>query len=613
MEETPFLVHIRSSMNQRWSRIPSHVFPKETRTVASSVATVETVKDKTQQIINNQETRNSLLSTLYEKKNPRSLLDFSATAGRNSNSFMAHQYLFPPLLSFSSRHVDPAIRSFDTAGTQHSEVPRRSANYQPSIWDNDFLQSLNSDYLGEIYVRKIERLKDDVKRRFDEAMKPVSLLELINTLQRLGVGYHFENEIKRALDTILPINKNNGLEEEDLYATALHFRLLRQYGYEVSQGEELLDEAQEFTTRHLKELKGNIAPHLVKQVSHALELPLHWTLPRIEARWFIDFYKMKEDMDPLLLEFAKWWKSLDLGKTLSFARDRLVECFLWAKGLCFEPQFGNCRKQITKTTLFITTIDDIYDVYGSLDELKLFTDAVEKLVKIALWDVNTLQDLPEYMKICFIALYNTSNEMACEILKEKGWDIIPYIKKAWADLCKAYLVEAMWYYTGYRPSLEEYMNNAWISIMGNVIHVHAYFFLGIKITKEALECLMDYPNLVRWSNLVVRFADDLGTSTDELERGDVPKSIQCYMHDSGVSEETACEHIKHLIRNIMKKMNKDRVASSPFPQPFISAAVNATRTAQFMYQYGDGHGVPDQETKERVFSLLVKPISLMKG
>ncbi|KAF8364597.1 hypothetical protein HHK36_033432 [Tetracentron sinense] len=576
---------------------------------------------------------------------------------------MAHQRLFPQLLSFPSRHVDPAIRSLDTTGIQHSEVPRRSANYKPSIWNNDFLQSLNSDYLGEIYVRKIQRLKDDVKRRFDEAMEPLSLLELINTLQRLGVGYHFENEIKRALDTILPIDKNNGLEEEDLYATALHFRLLRQYGYEVSQdifksfkdekdgafkasisedikgmislyeasyyaveGEDLLDEAQEFTARHLKELKESIAPHLVKQVSHALELPLHWTLPRIEARWFIDFYKMKEDMDPLLLEFAKldfnmlqatyqqelkvvsrWWKSLDLGKTLSFARDRLVECFLWAKGLCFEPQFGNCRKQITKTSLFITTIDDIYDVYGSLDELKLFTDAVER------WDVNTLQDLPEYMKICFIALYNTSNEMACEILKEKGWDIIPYIKKAWADLCKAYLVEAKWYYTGYRPSLEEYMNNAWISIMGNVIHVHAYFFLGIKITKEALECLMEYPNLVRWSNLVVRFADDLGTSTDELERGDVPKSIQCYMHESGVSEETAREHIKHLIRDTMKKMNKDRVASSPFPQPFISAAVNATRTAQFMYQYGDGHGVPDQETKERVFSLLVEPIPLMEG
>ncbi|KAF8377150.1 hypothetical protein HHK36_030523 [Tetracentron sinense] len=576
---------------------------------------------------------------------------------------MAHQCLFPPLLSFSSRHVDPAIRSFDTTGTQHSEVPRRSANYQPSIWDNDFLQSLNSDYLGVIYVRKIERLKDDVKRRFDEAMEPLYLLELINTLQRLGVGYHFENEIKRALDTTLPIDKNNGLEEEDLYATALHFRLLRQYGYEVSQdifksfkdekdgafkayisedikgmlslyeasyyaveGEELLDEAQEFTTRHLKDLKGNIAPHLVKQVSHALELPLHWTLSRIEARWFIDFYKMKADMDPLLLEFAmldfnmlqatyqqelkvlsRWWKSLDLGKTLSFARDRLVECFLWAKGLCFEPQFGNCRKQITKVSLFITTIDDIYDVYGSLDELKLFTDAVER------WDVNTLQDLPEYMKICFIALYNTSNEMACEILKEKGWDIIPYIKKEWADLCKAYLVEAKWYYTGYKPSLEEYMNNAWISVSINVVHVHAYFLLGIEITKEAVEFLMKYPNLLRWSNMVIRFADDLGTSTDELERGDVPKSIQCYMHDSGVSEEIAREHIKHLIRDTLKKMNKDRVASSPFPQPFISAAVNATRTAQFMYQYGDGHGVPDHETKERVLSLLVEPISLMEG
>ncbi|KAF8377063.1 hypothetical protein HHK36_030436 [Tetracentron sinense] len=511
-------------------------------------------------------------------------------------------------------------------------------------------------------MRKIEKLRDDVKPRFNEAMEPLSLLELIDTLQRLGVGCYFENEIKRALDTILPIKKNFVLLEEDLYATALHFRLLRQYGYEVSQdtfksfkdekdgafkacisedikgmlslyeasyyaveGEDILDEAQEFTNRHLKDLKGNIAPHLIKQVSHALELPLHWTLPRIEARWFIDFYKMKEDMDPLLLEFAvldfnmlqatyqqelkvlsRWWKSLGLAKTLRFTRDRLVESFLWITGLFFEPQFGYCRKQITKVTLFLTMIDDIYDVYGSLDELKLFTDIVER------WDINTMKDLPDYMKILFLALYNTTNVMAYDILKEKGWDIIPYLKKVLADLCKAHLVEAKWYNIGYRPSLEEYMNNAWISVGGNVVQVHAYFLMGIKITNEALECLMGYPNLVRWPNFVLRYADDLATSKDELERGDVPKSIQCYMHESGNSEEIAREHIKHLLRDTLKKMNKDRVSSSPFPQPFISVAVNVARTAQFMYQYGDGFGVPDRETKERVLSLLIEPISLLE-
>ena len=57
-----------------------------------------------------------------------------------------------------------------------------------------------------------------------------------------------------------------------------------------------------------------------------------------------------------------------------------MECFFWTVGMAYEPQFSNLRKELTKVTAFITVIDDIYDVYGTLDELELFTDAVERCV-----------------------------------------------------------------------------------------------------------------------------------------------------------------------------------------------------------------------------------------
>lgn len=49
-------------------------------------------------------------------------------------------------------------------------------------------------------------------------------------------------------------------------------------------------------------------------------------------------------------------------------------------GMVFEPQFAYSRRVLTITLALITVIDDIYDIYGTLDELELFTNAVERFV-----------------------------------------------------------------------------------------------------------------------------------------------------------------------------------------------------------------------------------------
>jgi len=63
---------------------------------------------------------------------------------------------------------------------------------------------------------------------------------------------------------------------------------------------------------------------------------------------------------------------------LSFARDRLVENFVWTVGTNFKPDFDYFRKVLTKVNSFITIIDDVYDVYGTLEELVLFTEAIDR-------------------------------------------------------------------------------------------------------------------------------------------------------------------------------------------------------------------------------------------
>ncbi|KAK1293133.1 hypothetical protein QJS10_CPB17g00585 [Acorus calamus] len=214
---------------------------------------------------------------------------------------------------------------------------------------------------------------------------------------------------------------NVAYDKDDLYATALYFRLLRQYGFTVSQGslqndtrgllslyessllafegEYILDEARAFTKMHLK---NNQDPTQKNQVSHALEMPLQWRIQRLEARWCIEEQERRGgDVNPLLLEFAKldyrmlqvihrrdlgnlarWWEELGLAKKLSFVRDRLVEAFYPTIGIVPDQQFGYSREGLTKLGTFITIIDDVYDVYGLLDELELFTDVIDRDLKI---------------------------------------------------------------------------------------------------------------------------------------------------------------------------------------------------------------------------------------
>ena len=46
------------------------------------------------------------------------------------------------------------------------------------------------------------------------------------------------------------------------------------------------------------------------------------------------------------------------------------------------------------------------------------------------WNVNSINTLPDYMVLCFLAIYNTVNGMTYDIFKERGINSLPYLKKS---------------------------------------------------------------------------------------------------------------------------------------------------------------------------------------
>ncbi|CAL9161034.1 unnamed protein product [Musa hybrid cultivar] len=302
-----------------------------------------------------------------------------------------------------------------TRCTAQIPSPRRSANYQPSSWSDEYIQSLRNDTeVQEDNARRTGKLTEDVKQLIYMKKGIEDQLQLIDHLQQLGVSYHFKEDIKDALWTIYrSMEEVNTLLKDNLHATALMFRLLREHGFAVSEGvfnrfivekgilkaslhhqteglvslyeashlaqegEHVLEEAINFTTKQLKSLmEGSLEPHLRKHVAHALELPLNWKMPRLQTRWFIEASQREAKMNPVLLELAKldfnrvqsihqrelrevsryfelalleschvhsalvhesanfstnfwlsirWWSNLGLAQRLPFSRDRLME------------------------------------------------------------------------------------------------------------------------------------------------------------------------------------------------------------------------------------------------------------------------------------------------
>ncbi|KAK7844190.1 myrcene synthase [Quercus suber] len=149
-----------------------------------------------------------------------------------------------------------------------------------------------------------------------KVVDPFEQLELIEIFQRLGLSSHFEKEMKRIVDGLYNTDHCGDIwKAENLYATALKFRLLRQYQYSVSQdvfnsfkdergnfkaclcedtkcmlslyeasfhlieGENILEEAQDFSTKHLEEyINQNKDKNIAAIINHSLELPLHWRM-----------------------------------------------------------------------------------------------------------------------------------------------------------------------------------------------------------------------------------------------------------------------------------------------------------------------------------------------
>ncbi|KAL6840804.1 hypothetical protein ACP4OV_029330 [Aristida adscensionis] len=532
------------------------------------------------------------------------------------------------------------------------ETKSRPSPFHPTLWGDFFLNyrppaSVQEDKMW----KRAEVLREEVREMIKGSNDKLQTLDLIVTLQRLCLDYHYENEIKKLLADIV---YNSNHYDGDLHLVSLRFYLLRKNGYNVpsdvfakfkdkegnfshadirsllslynaaclrTHGEALLDEAIRFTKSCLQGQLKNLESPLVEEVSSALDTPLFRRVGILETRKYIPIYEMEATRNDIILEFAKvnfnllqllyceelkevtlWWKELHAKSRLGFVRDRIVETYFWMSGAFYEPPYSRCRILVTKVTFILTIIDDIFDTYGTTEESMQLAEAINR------WDESATSLLPEYMKDFYLCLLETFYSFEYELGPEKSYRVL-YLKETIKRLVQAYFKEIKWRDEDYVPeTISEHLQVSLESIGSFVIGCATFVGMGDIITKDTFEWTLSYPQLLKSLGIFVRLSNDLVSSKREQTANHSASTVQCYMKEHGTTMHYACQKIKELTEDSWKDMLEQSLILKEQPYVVPRTVLNLARATDNIYKQGDDAYTSSQTIKDVISLLFVEPI-----
>ncbi|TYG47424.1 hypothetical protein ES288_D11G337100v1 [Gossypium darwinii] len=469
-----------------------------------------------------------------------------------------------------------------------SKENRHLANFRPSFWGDIFLSSTSEMELDAGTQQEYEELKQEVRRMLVVNMdKSFQKLHIIDAVQRLGVAYHFEKEIEEALQIIYHHHCNHiEVDGDDLYTTAVRFRLLREHGFDVHcetfnkfkdekgnfkesligdvkgmlelyeaahfqlHGENILEEALSFTTFHLKLVETTVDYPLSTQIANALKRPLRKSLPRLIARSYISIYEAYGTQDENLMKFAK----LD------------------------------------------------FKILQHLHKMEIN--------KINRWDTSCIDQLPNYMKLWYSETLNVYKDMEDLMSKEGKAYRVQLAIEAMKRQSQVYFVEAKWLHENYIPTMEEYMPIALVSCGYWFITISSFVGMEESITKETFNWAFNDPKIIRASSIICRLMSDIVGHKVEQERGHVSSAVECYMKQYGVSMQKAYDELYKQINNAWKDINEEFLKPTAAPTSALNRILNLARVIDLLYTGEDAYTEVGESAKTSITALLIDTIPI---
>ncbi|XP_071686924.1 ent-kaurene synthase 1, chloroplastic-like [Rutidosis leptorrhynchoides] len=516
-------------------------------------------------------------------------------------------------------------------------------NYLTSVLDK-FGNAVPTAYPLELYIR----------------------LFMVDTLERLGVTRHFRVEIQNVLDEMyrywLQRDENIFM---DVGTCALACKVLRTNGYEVSldnlndvteEGDESLEGYKasqinyqqdsslrnenlasiEFLTRKLYTASNNLSEFIREEVENPYRFSFHSDLERISTRSNIKQYIVddtrtlkttyrssnisNEDFLRLAVEdynacqsiyreelkgVERWVEENSLNK-LDFARQYAINCYFLAALTFSSPELSDARISFAKSSTLIGVVDDFFDVHqGSTDELVNLTRAVQK------WNVDVdTYCCSEEVRIIFLAIKDIVNGIGDMAYKWQQRDVTSHVIKTWCDMVKSMLTETIWARDSLVPTMQEYMENGYVSFAAGPSLLHALYLIGPKLSEEAVQSA-DYHKLYELLSTHGRLINDIRSFKRDMEAGRL-NVVSLYNNHkvSGIKKEEVIEVIRMLINNHERKLLNlvSKEKSNSIPRACKDAIWKMCNVVNLLYSKDDGF-IENPIIENIVNEIIYKPVS----
>nr|XP_043638080.1 ent-kaurene synthase 2, chloroplastic-like [Erigeron canadensis] len=281
----------------------------------------------------------------------------------------------------------------------------------------------------------------------------------------------------------------------------------------------------------------------------------------------------------------RWMEENKLNE-LKFARQNSAYCYFSVAATLYSPELSDARICWAKNSILVTIVDDFFDVGGSMDEFENLIQCVER------WDVNLDTDcISNEVRVLFLAIKDIVCWTGDAAFQRQARDVKSHVIEIWLSMLKNMQQEAIWVTDACVPTINEYMENGYVTIGIGPTLLPALYFVGPSLSEEIVQS-SEYEKLFELVSTQGRLLNDIRTFKRELEVGKLNVVPLHMIHGkTGIVEDEVVDNIKMLIEKTRRELMKlvmEGEGSSIVPRACKDAFWDMSNVLNLFYATDDG-------------------------